>query len=246
MNQDPIGQILWHIVWFVAAWLGVMLLLVGLCQLLKKYSRRFDNLERQMTAEIGPHALVVGVNVGMTIGLFLVSGICSLLAHAFGWQNLTKFGESCYFFAVLSGAGFAWMLKRKLQADEENKFKQALFGPRTMVKFGDVSGSAVVVGNSGAVHQMVHVDSLTLTLHKQIHSLIEAVPESAKELTEPQKRAAIDNLNVLADQAMRPTAQRERSKVEAALKLLPGILSSAAALAKAWEALEPLIRAHFQ
>lgn len=44
----------------------------------------------------------------------------------------------------------------------------------------------------------------------------------------------------------RPAAQREPARVATALKLLPGILSSVTALAKAWEALEPLIKAHFQ
>src|SRR3954453_23831990 len=99
------------------------------------------------------------------------------------------------------------------------------------MRLGEISGSVVSVANSGSVHQLVRVDSLALP--NQTHRFIEAIPDTGNDLSASQKNTAIHSLNTPADQAVRPPPQRESSKIIAALKLLPGLVGTPAALAKA-------------
>ena len=227
-------------------------ILVSLGAKLKQYSPTFSSLEEWARASLGPHAIIAVVGTGVTFCIFVVALVCRLAGDTFGWRDATQFADNCYGFGLASALGFSWMFKLRYDAeeqkrikDEEKRIRDGLLGPRTVeIKIGDISGSAVSVANSGAVHQIVTVDSLAL--YNRIHGFIGAIPEAGNDLSAAQKDTAIASLNALADQAMRPPAQREPSKVVAALKLLPGLLSSATALAKAWEELEPLIRTHFQ
>lgn len=66
------------------------------------------------------------------------------------------------------------------------------------------------------------------------------------ELAEPQGQAVVENLAMVDEQLGRPAVNRDDSKIERALKLLPGLLSLVPAFAKAWETLELLIRQHLQ
>ena len=219
-------------------------MLVLLAALLTKYSPTFNRLEQRVSTVAGDHALFFMVNVAVTVSLFLLALLCSTLERLLEWDEVGRFGEGCYGLGTLSFLGFGTLLKWKSESDEakeQRQIKEALLKPRISVG-GNFSGN-LAVDNTGPVWQSAHVD--VRTLHEHILSLREQVEKSG-ELAEPQRRAGMENLAVLDEQLRRPAAERERSKVERALKLLPGILSTVSAFAKAWETLEPLVKVHMQ
>lgn len=144
---------------------------------------------------------------------------------------------------MLSLIGFGLLLRWKVQGDEEKEQKrinEALLKPRINVG-RDFQGN-MAVDTKGSVWQSAQVVDVQM-LQDEILSLNGEVAKSG-ELAEPQKQTALENLAVVDEQLRRHPAERDSSKIERALKLLPGILSTVSALAKAWETLEPLIKAH--
>lgn len=226
--------------------MAAFLLLVGLAALLTKYSPRFNRLEQRVRDVAGQHSLFFIVNAAVSVSLFLLALVFSTLGRLFEWNGVSKFGDDCYGLGVLSCLGFAALLKWKSESDEaeeQRRIKEALLKPRTEINVGRNFNGNMAVDNNGPVWQSARVE--VQALHEQILSLKEQVAKSS-ELGESQRQAAMENLTVVDEQLGRPAAGREHSKIERALKLLPGILSTVSAFAKAWETLEPAIKPHLQ
>jgi hypothetical protein len=95
------------------------------------------------------------------------------------------------------------------------------------------------------VHQNSRIDSIVL--HKEIHSfgdLVEGLSDSTLEAS--RKSEVLAEVNTLADQVARPPARREESKIALALERIPKFLSLVKPAMEAWNALEPVIKAHLQ
>jgi hypothetical protein len=244
VTHEPISQLLWRIDVGAVAFL----LLLALCTPREVYRRRFDTWKQEMGEIIGPHALFFKLIGGIVLSLFLLAWASWRLGDLFTLQKLTTFGDACNFYGFLASIVFVRIFGLKEEAHQEEQVRAALFSPRTLVKtdIGSVNnyGGNIALNNEGScINQTVQGNALTL--HQQIHSLIDGVLKSGNELTAPQKNDAVEKLKTLAEQATRPQAEREPSKIQTALKLLPGLLSSAATLAEAWEKLEPFLKRVF-
>lgn len=81
-------------------------------------------------------------------------------------------------------------------------------------------GGSIALGNQGSqINQTASGNSIAL--HQRIHTLIEAVGNIGDTLTPAQKTEAVEKLDSLANQSMRPPEQREESKIKAALECCP-------------------------
>lgn len=68
---------------------------------------------------------------------------------------------------------------------------------------------------------------------------------SDTELSEAQKKEALETVGTIADQARLPAEQRRPGVFKAAIAYLPTILSTTAASIKIWEAVHPVIAGFF-
>jgi hypothetical protein len=183
------------------------------------------------------------------IVLFLLGHSTEVSGDLLDFPAITKFAEYCRFFCWFAGGGILLVFGAGAQAQENLRVRAgmaALFGPKKImeIKTGDIYGLAAFseqgeinqTGNSTTVHQQV-------LLHQQIHSvmnIVEAEPDS------PPKTEALAQMDTLADQMLKPPERRDGSKISTALERIPQLLTIAKGAADAWNALEPIIKAHLK
>jgi hypothetical protein len=230
--------------WMVALAMLAFLVLLILCTPMEVHKQHWNNFKGEFREIVGPHALFFQWNIGITLGLFAVGELCSVIGDWLEWPELRHLGHWCKFFGLVSLLISSWLVKSKAEAQANEKARKALFGPRTVMS-NNFNNFGNNYGNQ-AVGQSVHQEGTAnaITINERINRVIEQV-EADAGLDAARKREAIAELNILAEQARLPGTERTEARVKTALRLIPGLISVAHTVMEEWDKLEPWIRAHF-
>jgi hypothetical protein len=244
-----------YTVWAVSLVVWVLLVVFILFVLCMPTAKRrqlweefWEESDQYMRERFGPEWVAVFTHgLGIIVGSSLLGCIFLMLGYWLDWPDARKFGWTGIVFGVLCVIPFVQSLQSKAKALLNQRVAEVIFGPRTLMMktaIGAINnyGGNVAAGNSGPVYQQAHVDEMAL--HQQLNTFTEKVKTETR-YDAARKREAVAELKTLSEQVTLPSAQREESKVKTALKLLPGLLSSANDLAQVWDKLEPWVRWHF-
>lgn len=156
------------------------------------------------------------------------------------------------------------LIKTKLILDENNRIWglgseleitdqgiEYLRNEGNPVTFNNINISNSTIGVIAIQSTLTNIDSHigelkrsgSTDLAEALSKLTEALTSSV--LKEPQRAEALEQVEIIAEEASKPTSDRKTSYVRGALALLKGINSGVAELKSIWEKIEPIVRGFF-